>query len=117
MPSGAVGAPTAGHYKLMTAGLLKGAATFRFGLGEKLFFVLLNQIDLVLTVSAVGLGFSELNPFMKNLLSSPWQLLSFKLAIPLLIAWLVPPRLLLPAIVLLLFVVGWDAKELIFSYI
>jgi len=99
----------------MTANLLGSTATFRRGLGEKFSFVLLNQVDLGLTVLAVSIGFYELNPFMRTLLDSPFQLLLFKCALPLFIAWLLPAKLLLPAIVLLALVVGWDMKELLFS--
>jgi len=74
--------------------------------------VLLNQVDLTLTVLAVSLGFSELNPLMRYLVTVPVLLLIIKGAVPLLIAWLVPGKFLLPSVVLLALVVGWNVKEL-----
>ena len=75
--------------------------------------MLLNLLDLVLTLSAVSLGLSELNPLMRYLITVPAMLFVIKVAIPLLIAWLAPGRLLVPAIVLLFLVVCWNAKELL----
>ena len=80
----------------MTANLWDSTATFRRGTVEKASFVLLNQFDLTLTVLAMSLGFSELNPLIRHLVNIPVLLLVVKLAIPLLIAWLIPGRLLLP---------------------
>ena len=96
----------------MTANLFASAATFRRCVPEKVSFILLNQADLVLTVLAVSYGFYELNPVMRYLVTMPVMLLVFKLAIPLLIAWLAPGRFLLPAIALLSVVVCWNIKEL-----
>lgn len=95
--------------------LWDSALTFRRGLGAKVSFVLLNLLDFVLTTFALSLGFYELNPWMRSLAASPLQLIVVKLAIPLVIAWLVPGRLLMPAIALLILVVGWDVKELLVS--
>jgi hypothetical protein len=50
---------------------------------------------------------------MRASLNSPGQLGIIKFGIPLLISWLVPGKLLIPAIVLLAGVVGWDIKELL----
>ena len=97
----------------MTASLWDSTATFKRGTAEKASFVLLHQFDLVLTVLAVTLGFSELNPLMRYLVAMPFLLLIVKLAIPLLIAWLAPGKLLLPAIILLCLVVIWNIKELL----
>ncbi|MDY6917471.1 MAG: DUF5658 family protein [Chloroflexota bacterium] len=97
--------------------LWDSALTFRRGVGAKLSFVLLNQIDLVLTVLALSLGFQEVNPLMRTLAASPFYLLLMKLAIPLMVAWLVPGRLLIPAIVLLALIVGWDVKELLVVFL
>ena len=94
--------------------LWESAATFRRGLAEKVAFLLLNQLDLVLTISATSLGLFELNPFMRSLLTNLPELFLVKLIIPVFIAWLIPGRLLLPAIVLLFLVVTWDLKELLF---
>jgi len=41
-------------------------------------------------------------------------MLAVKLVIPVLIAWLTPGKLLIPACILLLLVIGWDLKELLF---
>jgi len=97
----------------MIAGLFASAGTFRRCVPEKISFVLLNQVDLALTVYASSLGLYELNPLMRSLVTAPAMLLVVKVAIPLLIAWLAPGRLLLPAIAVLLFVVCWNIKELL----
>jgi len=75
--------------------------------------VLLNQVDLLLTVLAVSFGFREINPLMNYLLAMPALLVIVKTVIPLLIAWLVPGRLLLPAVGLLSGVVLWNITELV----
>ncbi len=92
------------------------AATFRRSVAEKLSFVLLNQVDLLLTVLAMYLGFNELNPLTRYLLTVPLLLVIFKFGVPLLIAWLAPGKLLLPSIVLLSFLMVWNLKEL-FSFL
>lgn len=97
----------------MSTNVFESAATFKQCFWHKSSFVLLNQFDLLLTLFAVSLGFSELNPFMRIALNSPIQAALLKIAIPVLIAWLIPGKLLLPAVILLAFVVGWDVKELI----
>lgn len=97
----------------MTVDLGASAATFRQCAAKKVLFVLLNQLDLVLTSLALSLGLYELNPFMRNLVNAPFQLLVLKFAVPLLIAWLVPGKFLIPAIILLSLVVGWNVKELL----
>lgn len=93
--------------------LWDSALTFRRGVGAKVSFVLLNQVDFVLTVFALSLGLHEVNPLIQGLAAFPFSLLLVKLAIPLAIAWLVPGRLLLPAIALLALVVGWDIRGLL----
>jgi hypothetical protein len=97
----------------MTAKLWDSSATFRRGTAEKASFVLLNQFDLTLTVLAIYLGLSELNPLIKQLVSIPILLLIVKLILPLLIAWLIPGKLLLPSIALLTLIIVWNIKELI----
>jgi len=97
----------------MTTKVWGSTATFRQGTAAKVSFVLLNQVDLFLTVLAVSLGLSEVNPLMGYLVTVPALLIIFKFAIPLLIAWLVPGKLLLPAVVLLSLVVVWNVKELL----
>ncbi len=76
-------------------------------------YIFLQQLDLALTLLATHLGIPELNPLMRTLLASPLQLVVIKLVIPLLIAWLVPGKFLIPAIVFLSVVVVWDMKELV----
>ena len=83
------------------------------GIFIKAGYVLLHQLDLLLTVSAVSVGLFELNPVIRNLLATPIQLVVVKLVIPLFIAWLVPSKLLLPALVFLSLVVIWNIKELL----
>jgi len=78
----------------------------------RLSYVLLHQIDLVLTVLAVSAGLSELNPIIRSMLGLPLQLVLLKLIIPLAIAWFAPGKLLIPAIVFLLIVICWNLKEL-----
>ncbi|OGO24194.1 MAG: hypothetical protein A2144_13025 [Chloroflexi bacterium RBG_16_50_9] len=97
----------------MTANLWESAATFRQCTAEKASFFLLSQFDLTLTILAVYLGFAELNPVIRYLVNIPVLLLVIKLAIPLLIAWLIPGKLLLPSIALLGLVAVWNLKELI----
>ena len=79
----------------------------------KVVYLSLQLLDLGLTIIAAHFGFPELNPFMRASLSSPYQLAIIKLGIPLLIGWLVPGKLLIPAIVLLVGVLGWNVKELL----
>ncbi len=98
----------------MTANLWGSAATFKQCIAEKISFVLLNQVDLVLTFVAISFGLNELNPLMRYLFAMPLLLLVVKFIIPLLIAWLAPGKLLLPSIVLLALFVAWNLKELVF---
>ena len=97
----------------MMADLWSSTATFRRCLPEKVSFLFLNQIDLVLTVVAVSLGLSELNPWLSYLVKVPVLLLMVKGAVPVLIAWLVPGKLLLLSILLLSLVLAWNVKELL----
>ena len=73
-------------------------ATFRHDAGLKLGFVGLIYLDVVLTFVALRLGFTELNPIMANLVANPWALVLVKGAVPVLIGWLIPGKLLLPSI-------------------
>ena len=98
----------------MATGWRESSATFKKCTVEKASFILLNQLDLTLTVVAVSLGFTEMNPVMKYLLQAPALLLIVKLAIPIAIAWLIPGRILIPSIALLARVVIWNIKELLF---
>ncbi len=89
------------------------SATFRRCTAEKASFILLSQFDLTLTILAMNLGLTELNPFIRYLIQIPALLLLIKLAIPILIAWLMPGRLLWPSIGLLALIVVWNIKELV----
>ena len=79
----------------------------------KLTYVLLHQADLFLTIFAINMGYHELNPVIRTLLDSPLQLALAKVVIPVLLAWVVPAKLLLPAIAAIALVVGWNIKELV----
>jgi hypothetical protein len=96
----------------MTSGWLESAATFKKYTREKVLFILLNEFDLTFTVVAVALGFTEINPLMRFLIGVPVLLIVFKLVIPVVIAWLVPGRLLWPAMVLMALVTIWNVKEI-----
>ena len=89
-------------------------AEWKKGLSIKVAYVLLHQADILMTNFAISAGFKEFNPVIRGLLDAPVQLLVFKLIIPLIIAWLVPAKFLLPALVLLLMVIGWNLTQLSF---
>jgi hypothetical protein len=98
----------------MATNWFEAPATFRKCTLLKASFILLSQFDLAFTVLAVSLGFTEINPLMNYLIHMPVLLLVLKLAIPVLIAWLIPGRLLLPSIALLALVAIWNIKEMLF---
>ncbi len=100
----------------MLANLMASAITFKKGTFEKLSFVILNILDLILTVFALSQGAHELNPLMRSVVNSPVQLYTVKLLLPLFLAWLLPGKLLWPSIALLTFVVGWNIRELVLLY-
>lgn len=79
----------------------------------KITYILLHQIDLALSLLAMSLGLSELNPVMMNLLDQPLLLIAVKLVFPLLIVKFIPYKFLIPANLFLFFVLAWNAKELI----
>jgi hypothetical protein len=87
-------------------------AEWRKGLGIKAAYVLLHQADMLLTSFALSVGFHELNPVIRASLDTPVVLLALKLFIPLVIAWLVPARLLIPAIALLVVIVGLNLAQI-----
>lgn len=76
-------------------------------------FLILQMADLALTLYAARYGYPELNPFMKASLDSVQKLAIFKFIVPVAISWFVPGRLLIPAILLMGVVVGWNVKELL----
>lgn len=84
-----------------------------WNIGLKLTYVSLQLIDLGLTLVAANLGYNELNPFIRGLLTSPLQLFIVKLIIPAFIAWFIPGKFLIPGILLLALIIGWNVKELV----
>jgi len=98
---------------LVTTGWFESAGTFRRCTAEKASFVALCVFDLALTVLAIYLGFAELNPFVRFMIQIPVLLLVVKLFVPLLIAWFMPGKLLLPSIALLALIAAWNIKELV----
>jgi hypothetical protein len=96
----------------MTTGIFASAATFKRCTAWKTAFIALGLVDLLLTLAAVNLGLSEINPFIRLALQSPALLLVIKLFIPVLIAWLIPGKLLIPSIILLGLIIVWNIKEL-----
>jgi hypothetical protein len=97
----------------MTTSWWDSSATFKRCTTEKVSFIVLNLIDLALTLAAMSLGFDELNPLVGFLLEIPALLVLVKGVLPLLLAWLIPGRLLWPSIALLAVVAIWNVKELI----
>jgi len=89
------------------------STTFKRCTAEKLSFVALSVLDLTLTLLAMRLGFYEINPFIRFLVHVPLLLLLIKLVIPVLIAWLMPGKLLLPSIAVLALIFIWNVKELV----
>jgi len=79
----------------------------------KAVFLSLQLLDLVLTLLATRSGYPELNPVLRGSLDSLSKMAILKFGIPVLISWFVPGRWLIPAILLLCGVVGWNVKELL----
>jgi hypothetical protein len=100
----------------MLASLMDSAITFRKSTTEKIAFISLNLIDLVLTLFAMNLGAQEINPIMRGMISSPAALYTTKLLMPMVLAWLLPGKLLIPSIAILVFIVGWDIRELLIFF-
>jgi hypothetical protein len=76
-------------------------------------FLFLQLTDFVLTLVAGRFGWVEINPIMQGSIDSLSKMAIFKFAIPVVISWFVPGRWLLPAILLLCGILGWNIKELI----
>lgn len=89
------------------------SATFKQCTAEKVAFIALAELDLVLTIGAVFAGFTELNPFVKFLFAVPALMVLIKGILPVVIAWIIPGRLLWPSIIALGAVLAWNVKELI----
>lgn len=79
----------------------------------KAVFLTLQLVDLALTLVAARSGYPELNPFMRASLDSVYKMAVLKFGVPLLVSWFVPGRLLIPSILLLCGVLGWNVRELI----
>jgi len=88
-------------------------AELKKGLSLRVAYLMLHQADLLLTKYAISSGFEELNPVIRGSFDTPAQLLLLKLIIPLIIACIVPTKLLLPALLLLLAIICWNLKELV----
>jgi hypothetical protein len=101
----------------MIANWMDSAITFRKCTVLKVTFILLNLWDLSLTTLAISLGLTELNPFVRFLVEVPALLITVKLVIPVLIAWIMPGKLLWPSIVLLVVVSLWNVKELVVFFL
>ncbi|MCR4393201.1 MAG: DUF5658 family protein [Dehalococcoidales bacterium] len=95
------------------AEVLDSAFTFRRCLLEKVAFVTLNLIDLLLTLHASNIGMIELNPLVASILHSPLLLILSKIIVPVFLAWLVPGKWLRPALILIVLVIIWNFKELV----
>jgi hypothetical protein len=87
-------------------------AEYKKGLSLRIAYVVLQLADLLMTWFAVQAGYEELNPIVRGFLATPLQLVMFKFFVPLAMAWLVPSRLLLPALVLLMGIIGFNITEL-----
>jgi hypothetical protein len=88
-------------------------AEFKKGIALRLSYIILQAADYLMTIFAANAGFDEMNPVMRGLLGSPIEMLAFKLLIPLAIATFVPAKLLIPALILLLAIIGLNIKELL----
>ncbi|MBN1161251.1 MAG: hypothetical protein JXA17_04835, partial [Dehalococcoidales bacterium] len=80
------------------AGLWDSTATFKRGTVEKGAFILLGLTDLILTLLAMKLGLFEINPLVRYLIQIPALFVVVKVFIPIIIAWILPGKLLLPSI-------------------
>jgi len=94
-------------------GWWESSATFKRCTAEKASFIFLGLFDLILTILAINLGLFEINPLVRYMVQIPALLLTVKLFIPVLIAWIMPGKLLLPSIAMLAIVVIWNLKELV----
>ncbi len=94
-------------------GWWESAATFKKCIVVKVSFIFLCLIDFILTILSLNLGLFEINPLVIYLIQIPVLFLTVKLFMPVIFAWILPGRLLLPFIGLLLFAVIWNIKELV----
>lgn len=96
-------------------GLFASACTYRHEAGWKVAFVAFVYVDLLLTLYAFSQGFAELNPLVRALIEHPWGLALMKGVAPLLIAWLVPGRLLVPSVFVLTGINGWNLAQVVWA--
>jgi hypothetical protein len=101
-------APANGYYSLLAADRRES----QYNIFKSL-YVLLQGVDLAMTLMAAYLGYAELNPFIHSLLASPLHLVLIKLVIPLAIVLVLPGKYLVPAVGLQSLIIGWNIKELI----
>jgi hypothetical protein len=92
---------------------LASAMTFRTCKAEKVSFIVLNWLDLCLTMFAMTIGAHELNPLMRGMFGAPILVYAAKIVIPLFFSWLLPGKVLIPSIGLLVLVAAWNIKELL----
>jgi len=97
----------------MVTGWWESTATFKKCTIEKASFILLCLLDLVLTIVAMNLGLFEINPLVGYLIQIPLLFIAIKVFLPVIIAWIIPGKLLIPSIGLLILVVVWNIKELV----
>ncbi len=93
--------------------IIKSRQRDRADMVLKVAFLSLQLADFALTLVAARYGYPELNPLLRTSVGSLSLLAIFKFAIPVAISWFVPGRWLVPAILLLCGVVGWNIKELL----
>ena len=83
----------------------------------KVAFLTLQMADLMLTLVAARSGWAEMNPWMRAQLDSLYKMIALKFLVPVLVSWFVPGRLLIPAIVLLCLITGWNLYQMICLWI
>lgn len=76
-------------------------------------FFLLQLSDAFITTLAVSAGFIEFNPIIRAVVANPILLVLVKIAIPAVIAWVVPGRWLIPAVVFLILTNAYDLFNLL----
>jgi hypothetical protein len=96
----------------MLAGLWDSTATFKKCTVAKTLFIFLCLLDLILTLVAINLGLSEINTLVIYLIQIPVLFVVVKVFLPIIIAWILPGKLLIPSICLQALVVIWNIKEL-----
>jgi hypothetical protein len=107
-----VGEIEAATPKTETVKWLDSAVTFKKCTVLKVSFILLSLFDLLLTILAMYLGLWEMNPLVRFLIHIPVLLVFIKFVFPILVAWIMPGRLLWPSIAALGAVVVWNIREL-----